>query len=74
MPNMDGIETLKAAREIEGPSLLAKFIALTANSGTGLREEYISLGFNDYLPKPIKLDAMRKILARYLPENLKEFI
>ena len=71
MPEMDGIETLNAAREIDGPSRLAKYIALTANSGAGLREEYISLGFNDYLPKPIKSDAMKKILADYLPENLK---
>ena len=71
MPGLDGIETLNKAREIDGPSRLAIYIALTANSGAGLREEYISLGFNDYLPKPIKSDAMRKILAHYIPENLK---
>lgn len=71
MPGMDGIETLNKAREIDGPSLLAKYVALTANSGTGLRDEYISLGFNDYLPKPMKSDAMRKILASCLPESLK---
>ena len=71
MPGMDGIETLNKAREIDGPSRLAKYVALTANSGTGLRDEYISLGFNDYLPKPMKADAMRKILASCLPENLK---
>ena len=71
MPGLDGIETLNAAKETDGPSIFAKYIALTANSSAGLREKYISLGFNDYLPKPIKSDAMRKILARYLPENLK---
>ena len=71
MPGMDGVETLKQARETDGPSRLAKYIALTANSGTGLREEYISLGFNDYLPKPIKSDALKKILASCLPESLK---
>lgn len=71
MPGLDGIETLRQAREIDGPSRLAAFIALTANSGTGLREEYISYGFNDYLPKPIKSDALKKILARYVPEELK---
>ena len=71
MPGMDGVETLKHAQEIDGPSRLSVYIALTANSGTGLREEYISYGFSDYLPKPMKSDALRKILARYLPENLK---
>jgi CheY-like chemotaxis protein len=71
MPGLDGIETLRRAMEIDGPSRLSAYIALTANSGTGLRDEYISYGFNDYLPKPIKSDAMKKILSRYLPENLK---
>ena len=71
MPGMDGVETLKHARETDSPSRLAKYIALTANSGTGLREEYISLGFNDYLPKPIKSDALKKILASCIPESLK---
>lgn len=71
MPGMDGVETLNKARETDGPSRLAKYIALTANSGTGLREEYISLGFNDYLPKPIKSDALKKILASCIPESLK---
>ena len=71
MPGLDGIETLKQAREIDGPSRLAKYIALTAHSGSGLREEYISYGFNDYMPKPIKIDALKKILAKYLPEDLK---
>ncbi len=71
MPGLDGIETLTQAKEIDGPSRLSVYIALTANSGTGLREEYIAAGFNDYLPKPIKSEALRKILAHYLPENLK---
>ena len=71
MSGLDGIETLHMAKEIDGPSRLSAYVALTANSGTGLRDEYISYGFNDYLPKPIKSEAMKKILSRYLPENLK---
>ena len=71
MPGMDGVETLNRAHETDGPSRLAKYIALTANSGMGLREEYISMGFNDYLPKPIKSDALKKILSSCIPESLK---
>ncbi len=74
MPGLDGPETLKLAKELEGPSMGAAFIALTANSGSGLREEYINLGFNDYLPKPMKATEMKKILAMYLPSGLKEKI
>ena len=58
MPGLDGIETLAQAKEIDGPSRLSAYI-------------YIAFGFNDYLPKPIKSEALRKILAQYLPENLK---
>ncbi|MBQ3457680.1 MAG: response regulator [Synergistaceae bacterium] len=68
MPGMDGVETLKHAKEIDES---AKYIALTAHSGTGLRDEYIAMGFDDYLPKPMKADSLRKILALYIPENLK---
>ena len=68
MPGMDGVETLKHAKEIDES---AKYIALTAHSGTGLRDEYIAMGFDDYLPKPMKADALRKILALYIPESLK---
>lgn len=71
MPGLDGVETLTQAKELDGPSRLSVYIALTANSGTGLREEYIAAGFNDYLPKPIKSETLKKILAKYLPENLK---
>ena len=70
MPEMDGIETLKRAREIRSDIV---YIALTANSGASLRDEYVNkYGFDDYVPKPIKSKALHKILWRYLPETLKE--
>ncbi|MBQ8692164.1 MAG: response regulator [Synergistaceae bacterium] len=70
MPEMDGIETLKRAREIRSDIV---YIALTANSGATLRDEYVNkYGFDDYVPKPIKSKALHKILWRYLPANLKE--
>ena len=63
MPGMDGIETLNHAKEFAQDT---KFIALTANSGGNARNEYIALGFDDYLPKPFKADEMTKILKAYL--------
>ena len=74
MPGLDGVETLKRAKEIEGASMGASYIALTANSGSGLREEYINYGFDDYLAKPLKSDALKKILSKFLPSGLKERI
>ncbi len=72
MPGLDGIETLVRAKQIQGASIGAAYIALTANSGSGLREEYIGYGFDDYLAKPLKSDALKKILSKFLPNGLKE--
>ncbi len=63
MPGMDGIETLRHAKKYAPGT---KFIALTANAGANARAEYISYGFDDYLPKPFKSMEMMKILKTYL--------
>ena len=63
MPGMDGVETLTNAKKY---SPNTKYIALTANSGANARNEYIALGFDDYLPKPFKSEEMLKILKTYL--------
>lgn len=63
MPGMDGIDTLRHAKKYsEGTT----FIALTANSGGNARNEYIALGFDDYLPKPFKSEELAKLLRTYL--------
>ncbi len=64
MPGMDGIETLHKAKPLTKDSA---FIALTANAGANARSEYISEGFNDYLPKPFKATEMLHILREFLP-------
>jgi signal transduction histidine kinase/CheY-like chemotaxis protein len=71
MPVMDGIETLDKAKALPGVQDTV-FIVLTANTGTGLREEYAGYGFDDYLPKPLKFDAIHRALALYLPKELKQ--
>lgn len=63
MPGMDGPETLKRAKDF---AVNTSFIALTANAGGNAREEYIGLGFDDYLPKPFKSLEMMKILRECL--------
>ncbi|MBQ9564983.1 MAG: response regulator [Synergistaceae bacterium] len=71
MPGMDGLETLDRAKKLPGGQDVI-YIALTANAGSGLREEYVSRGFNDYLPKPLKFDSIHRTLSLYLPKELKE--
>ena len=68
MPSLDGIQTMKIAREMENnQSKGAPIIALTANAISGAREMLIGEGFDDYLSKPIDVHAMEEMLMNYLP-------
>lgn len=66
MPEMDGIETLKELRKINAYYEEVPVIALTGNYSPTARAEYISLGFTDYLDKPIIIDCLDEILHKYL--------
>ncbi|MBR4178105.1 MAG: response regulator [Bacilli bacterium] len=61
MPEMDGIATVKAMNATGYK--LPPIIALTANSYTGLENEYIAQGFSGYLQKPIDFKQLNKIIT-----------
>ncbi|HZP58720.1 MAG TPA: response regulator [Opitutaceae bacterium] len=72
MPEMDGIEATRRIRQAQAagdpnfpPNL--SIVAMTANAMAGDREACLAAGMNDYLAKPLKLEALRKVLATYLP-------
>jgi signal transduction histidine kinase/chemotaxis response regulator CheB len=75
MPEMDGIaatlriRSAQAAGEVGFPRDL-RIIAMTANAMAGDREACLDAGMDDYLAKPVKPDALRDALARYLPPAL----
>lgn len=64
MPKMSGVETLKKLKEIS--EFNTPTIALTANALTGMKEKYLSEGFDDYLAKPINKDELNRIINKYL--------
>ena len=64
MPKMSGVETLKKLKEIS--EFNTPTIALTANALTGMKEKYLSDGFNDYLAKPINKEELNRIINKYL--------
>ena len=77
MPEMSGTETLE--RLLDDPSFTTPVIALTANAIEGMKEKYLSLGFNDYLSKPIDKTELKRVLQTYIlkqkpVENDKEDI
>ncbi|MBR2179851.1 MAG: response regulator [Selenomonadaceae bacterium] len=68
MPEMDGIETLERSKTLENSkNLETPMIALTANAISGVKEMFLSKGFNDYLSKPVDSKALERMLQKYLP-------
>ena len=67
MPKMSGVETLHKLKEL--PDYSIPTIALTANAISGMREKYISEGFNDYLSKPIDKSELNRVLVKFLAQK-----
>ncbi len=67
MPEMDGFDATRAIRLAEQNHNLTPIpiIALTANALDGDREECIAVGMTDFLPKPLKQDALHAILKKH---------
>ena len=63
MPKKNGIETFKELKQIEGFNI--PVVMLTANALTGMKEEYLKIGFDDYLAKPIEKAELERILNKY---------
>ena len=71
MPKLSGRDTLKILKEDE--SFKTPVIALTANAITGMKEEYLECGFDDYLSKPIEKNELERVIRTYLQNvNKKE--
>lgn len=74
MPEMDGIDTLKAIRKLEDEEKRnVPVIVLTANVVSGAKEMFINEGFNDYLSKPIEIDKLEKVLLSTIPQDKIRF-
>lgn len=70
MPDMDGVETVQRIRALEeNPNQNIPIIALTADAMSGVKEELLSKGMNDFLAKPILIQVAYQILQRWLPED-----
>jgi two-component system, sensor histidine kinase and response regulator len=64
MPVMDGMTATRKIREWETTGHVP-IIALTANAMTGDRELCEAAGMDGYLTKPIEVERLRSILAKY---------
>lgn len=70
MPDLNGVETFRMMKEMgEHPCKDTPIIVLTANAIVGARAEYLEIGFDDFLPKPVDAKQLEAMLMRFLPEE-----
>ena len=67
MPKMTGKEAVKQLKS--DPNYKIPTIVLTANAITGMREEYLAAGFDDYLSKPIEKKELERVIKEHINYN-----
>jgi len=65
MPVMDGFEASAEIRKREDGRKRTPILAVTANAMKGDQDQCLIAGMDDYLSKPVKLDALYRMLCRY---------
>ena len=71
MPEMDGVQTFeKLHGDKSSPNFETPVIMLTANALAGMREQYMDVGFADYVSKPVRGAKLEDAIRRNLPESL----
>jgi CheY-like chemotaxis protein len=69
MPEMDGLEASKAITARFRPGERPRIVAMTANAMQGDRELCLAAGMDDYMTKPIRVDALVEALMRVAPRG-----
>ena len=64
LPDMDGSEALARLRSTP-PTAAIPVVAVTAQAMKGDHERFIEAGFDDYLSKPVDVDQLLEIVARF---------
>lgn len=64
MPDMDGVTATAHLRETLNGKPAPYVVALTANAMVSDRESYLQSGMDDYLSKPIDIEALKNCLRR----------
>jgi signal transduction histidine kinase len=65
MPDMDGYETTRAIRKLDGFRELP-IIALTAKAMRGDREKSLAAGASDYITKPVEITQLLSLMRLWL--------
>lgn len=69
MPGMTGLEVIETLRASDGPERRIPVVALTADIYSRRPAEYVALGFNDFVAKPILVSALMACIKRCVAHN-----
>ena len=70
MPELDGLATTRRIRERTPDPQLPYIVAMTANAMEGDRETCLAAGMNDYVSKPIRVQALVEARKGIKPPKL----
>ena len=71
MPNMDGFESTRRIRSLEGPGAMIPIVALTSYAMAGDKEKALAAGCDGYLEKPINPDTFIEDIEKFLGSSMK---
>jgi CheY-like chemotaxis protein len=69
MPGLDGLEATRQIRNLPTSRANIPILALTASAMENDRQDCLNAGMNDYLSKPISLEALRAVMDRWSPDE-----
>ena len=74
MPGMDGVEAMKRIRSVsQKKSKDLCIVALTANAISSAKEMFLSEGFDGFVPKPIEIMELERVLRHVLPKSFIKY-
>ncbi|MBY9078247.1 PAS domain S-box protein [Paenibacillus sp. HN-1] len=70
MPGLNGLDASKQIKENLSEGNCPVIVAVTANALKGDREKCLAAGMDDYISKPVRREAIVKLLGKYLFREL----
>jgi CheY-like chemotaxis protein len=69
MPKLDGYQTTALLRAAENGTRHTPIIGWSARAGRKERDTCLAIGMDDFIAKPVRLQALNTLLAKWLPPS-----